>query len=693
MTKGGYPSVSYCVCIYEPDKLPPSSSIPEYVTRSPPKFTIIDASNKMALGVDTGYDCTVDAIDVATQNPTNSTRLEFRLSHDSKLVSVACPQKILTADCSKGSMKLVNPIFPIVSHQQWIFNDNGNIVSAACSNLKVSSLQESPKTIDSFYFSMMNPATGMAMGIASDRCEEGAAVTLQKVVLGNPAQQFVKRDDGAIISLMCPNMALAVVEEENPLSAGKVKVMQHENCEGEGVSIKLDLVTGDLASAKPYSWTFNDDSSIESTFTCPGKVIDVKTGGKLSAVAGALLGVGNHTQDTFSIYQRWTKTHQKLSILSGPHSLVNADNKALSVGDAKCADGMQLRLSPDDSRSSAEQFYLGNGGTIFSSKCPGLVITAPPNCQQDIVLTLKTATGDDNTKWNFDAFRGSISSVTCPELVVIGNVLKPSSSPVMQKWRTVNTRLLPASEQGWNQNWEVIFAEQYDNVLPQAYGNQPGRKCYNASDAYSASFDAFSLDLIINDATDEDQCQNTREMLGFDRDYPFDLEVRDEYHNLMCQGVEFTAVDHLTSGLSEPPVFEEVEFEAPEYTDDPELTFETLSTHTFAWPEAGLYYKGTRQGYDTIGDIGQSIVTLTFTAKYAEMAYEYAKKNGDSICNAQPDFFCVAVIAGNGGCIPIPVKSACEAAKNGLTDLFFALWKIAELTVDTLEHAMYIVSQ
>jgi hypothetical protein len=366
---------------------------------------------------------------------------------------------------------------------------------------------------------------------------------------------------------------------------------------------------------------------------------------------------------------------------------------ALSVGDAECADGMKLHLSPNDSRSSAQHFYLGNGGTICSSKCPGLVITAPPNCQQDIVLTLKTATGDDNTKWNFDASSGSISSVKCPTLVVVGNILKPSSSSVMQKWRKVNTRLLSASEQGWNQNWEVIFAEQYDPVLPRSIHTNEGTKCYNASDAYSASFDAFSLGLIINDATDEDQCRNTREKLGFDRDYPFDLEVRDEYHDLMCQGVEFTAVDHLTSGLSEPPVFEEVEFEAPEYPDDPELTFDTLSTHTFAWPEAGLYYKGTKQGYDTIVDMGQSILTLSFTAKYAEMAYTYAKDKADSACNAQPSLACVAVIAGNGGCLIIPSKYACEVAKLSLTNLFFALWKIAELTVDTLEHAFYIVSQ
>jgi hypothetical protein len=364
---------------------------------------------------------------------------------------------------------------------------------------------------------------------------------------------------------------------------------------------------------------------------------------------------------------------------------------ALSVGDAKCADGMQLQLSPDDSRSSAQLFYLGNGGTIFSSKCPGLVITAPPNCQQDIVLTLKTATGDDNTKWNFDASSGSISSVTCPALFVVGNILKPTISSVMQKWRKVNTRLLPASEQGWNQNWEVIFAEQYDHVLPRAIGTNEGTKCYNASDAYSASFDAYSLDLIIDDATDEDQCRNTRKKLGFDRDYPFDMEVRDKYHDLMCQGVEFTAVDHLTSGLSEPPVFEEVEFEAPEYPDDPELTFDTLSTHTFAWP--GLYSKGTMQGEDIIVNMGQSIISLSFTAKYAEMAYTYAKDKADSACNAQPSLACVAVIAGNGGCLMIPSKYACEVAKLSLTNLFFALWKTAQLAVDTLEHAFYIVSQ
>ena len=48
------------------------------------------------------------------------------------------------------------------------------------------------------------------------------------------------------------------------------------------------------------------------------------------------------------------------------------------------------------------------------------------------------------------------------------------------------------------------------------------------------------------------------------RDYPFDTEVRDTFLDYMCNGAEFTALDHLSEGLSDPPTFTEVEFEAPE---------------------------------------------------------------------------------------------------------------------------------
>lgn len=32
----------------------------------------------------------------------------------------------------------------------------------------------------------------------------------------------------------------------------------------------------------------------------------------------------------------------------------------------------------------------------------------------------------------------------------------------------------------------------------------------------------------------------------------------------MCEGTDFTAIDHFSEGLADPPVFTEVEFEAPE---------------------------------------------------------------------------------------------------------------------------------
>ena len=49
------------------------------------------------------------------------------------------------------------------------------------------------------------------------------------------------------------------------------------------------------------------------------------------------------------------------------------------------------------------------------------------------------------------------------------------------------------------------------------------------------------------------------------RDHPFDTEIRDAFNDHLCNGEEFTLVDHMAEGLSEPPTFAQVEFEAPEY--------------------------------------------------------------------------------------------------------------------------------
>jgi hypothetical protein len=92
---------------------------------------------------------------------------------------------------------------------------------------------------------------------------------------------------------------------------------------------------------------------------------------------------------------------------------------------------------------------------------------------------------------------------------------------------------------------------------------QPSRKYYGPNPAFSNSFEDFAQGLVINDERDEDQCRNARELLGFDRDYPYDTEVRDRFNDKAC-GIDHTTLDHMSEALAEPPVFTEVKFEAQE---------------------------------------------------------------------------------------------------------------------------------
>ena len=54
--------------------------------------------------------------------------------------------------------------------------------------------------------------------------------------------------------------------------------------------------------------------------------------------------------------------------------------------------------------------------------------------------------------------------------------------------------------------------------------------------------------LIIDDAGDEEQCGKVREGLGFDKDHPFDTEVRDSFHQQLCDPFH-TAIDDKLAAL------------------------------------------------------------------------------------------------------------------------------------------------
>jgi hypothetical protein len=305
------------------------------------------------------------------------------------------------------------------------------------------------------------------------------------------------------------------------------------------------------------------------------------------------------------MYQKWIVSRQQFTILSGPFSFVDsAKGLAMSLADDTCALGTALKMQADSYNDKKQQFYLGSSGAMYSVLCPGLEVTASGAGSQ---LTLQSVTREDNSKWNFlsdgsiESFKtGNKIEIVGSTIILEGSALQPNYIP---KWNKVNTCLLTTSDASssneWNQNWTVNFVEAFDGrILGQPYGIGAvgSGTCYSVSEGFSPSFEDFARGLAIDDASDEDQCRKARELLGYDRDYPYDTEVRDRFNDKAC-GIDHTAVDHMIKPLAKPPSFTEIEFEAPEYPDDPELTFETLPTYSFKTVELWDEEQKKREGW------------------------------------------------------------------------------------------------
>jgi hypothetical protein len=207
---------------------------------------------------------------------------------------------------------------------------------------------------------------------------------------------------------------------------------------------------------------------------------------------------------------------------------------------------------------------------VHSVRCPGLVVSASNVGTQ---LTLQSATGEDSTKWSFRS-DGLIESIKFPVFAIGGNgsniVLVSISDGNAQTWNKVNTRLMTntvPSNSDWGNNWKIDFVEDFAGSLPIYNANNPTQTCYQIHEGFSQSFENIAQGIVIDDETDEDQCRQSRELLGSDRDYPYDTEVVDKFKDMAC-GLEFDTYDHMTEPLSAPPVFDEVEFEAPEYNNE-----------------------------------------------------------------------------------------------------------------------------
>ncbi len=242
-------------------------------------------------------------------------------------------------------------------------------------------------------------------------------------------------------------------------------------------------------------------------------------------------------------YQKWTKEHQLFHPLMGPFSIVNPINRlAIAVADGVCSNRMALQSQTDDHTKRTQMFYLGQHGSIFSAACPGLVITTDstsstdgafdPTIKLQTIQTRKHKEENSHLKWKFS--NGRIESVMHQSMVIGGYLngvltLEDKTSSPSQIWKRVNTRVLDLDGDQtteWKQKWTVSFvAPDYgnatlDELASLSEGNSITWYQPSPAPAFCASFEDFAKELVIEDASDEDQCRHTREQLGFDKDHP-----------------------------------------------------------------------------------------------------------------------------------------------------------------------------
>eukprot|EP00956_Cyclotella_meneghiniana_P002012 scaffold2243_cov73-Cyclotella_meneghiniana.AAC.18 len=281
-----------CTCLYQKGKLPSRDLMPSYAKSSPQRFTLIN-SDGLALGLQPHILCDAeDNLMVETQvgNP-NNPRQQFEITQDGRVVSVRCPEKVLTAvlgsdgSCVDGvGLQVSNAELEAESNdasllQQWTFNDNGSITNVKCPDLAISSNKEKDVQLDSVYFALQNPRTQLAIGTSVDSCTNGMTLEVQDLVYGSPNQQFMyMEDENKIVSLLCPEFAITIPD-------GDCSTL-------EGLYLSSDSYTDNRTQ-----WVFDSNEVIQSV-QCPNNFITID--GDLSGRARAVLRILR--EETFAFF-------------------------------------------------------------------------------------------------------------------------------------------------------------------------------------------------------------------------------------------------------------------------------------------------------------------------------------------------------------------------------------------------------
>ena len=272
---GAADEITDCQCIYPSGKLPSRESMPLHSKPSPPKFALTN-SDGMALGLRPKIACDAAAdLMIETQvADLNNPRQQFQITPDGQIVSVPCPEKVLTAvlggngtSCTGGSLQIENYGYS-PNHlpssvnapdlQRWMFNSQV-ITNAGCPNLAVSSSKAKDVSLNSIYFALQNPRTQLAMGFSASAasCTDGMTLEMQDLAYGSPNQQFIYiENDQTIVSVKCPQFAITIPSGD---------------C---GSTVGLHLSSQNHSDGR-NKWTFDTNGNIQSVL-CSDKYITIQ---------------------------------------------------------------------------------------------------------------------------------------------------------------------------------------------------------------------------------------------------------------------------------------------------------------------------------------------------------------------------------------------------------------------------------
>ena len=172
---------------------------------------------------------------------------------------------------------------------------------------------------------------------------------------------------------------------------------------------------------------------------------------------------------------------------------------------------------------SEATYVVPNDNTTFSPPRPG---SSPINARECHLRTLTFS-----YRLSFDVNASEIDEIDYPETKIFTHCIKARNGIQDDLYSNLenNTEIafaINVTETTINvtETFELCSDEIYESLIVFDLQNA----------AFNAAFDAFSEDLVIDDASKEEQCGTARESLGYETDYIDDFEICREFYDIQC---------------------------------------------------------------------------------------------------------------------------------------------------------------